>query len=163
MIFSPFLMAALLGHFPGAEADLKAYVLKLNPEVAKAYKTKDSRFFDTLYSPEFKARDEHGVLMGRKEALFVVRFQLNTLNVLDYHTTVKAIKIEKARGTVEATSKMVGLTAARRGRPGEKVEITRRWSDIYEKRGGAWVLVFHNELAAPAIVSKAALIIPPKK
>jgi hypothetical protein len=131
------------------DGPLKAYIGKLNAQVAKAFKTKDSKFFDSLLADDFQARDEHGVVRGRKETLFVLRFQLNTLRVLDYKVTTQSIKLEKARGTVVSTAKMVGITPARRGQPGRKVEIVRRLSDVYERRGNAWVLVYRRELAAP--------------
>lgn len=135
--------------FARDDVPLKSYIGRLNAQVGKAFKTKDSRFFDSLFAKDFQSRDEHGVVRGRKEALFVLRFQINTLQVLDYKVTTRSIKLEKARGTVVSTAKMVGLTQPRRGRPGQKVEIVRRLSDTYEKRGGAWVLVYRRELAAP--------------
>jgi hypothetical protein len=132
---------------------LKTYVQKLNVETAKAYKTKDSHFFDTLFAPDFKAHDEHGVLLGRKEALFVVRFQLNTIKFQDYHATTLALKLTPARGTVVTQAKMMGLTNARHGHPSQKIQITRKWSDLYEKRGNQWQLVSRTELAAPLVLA----------
>jgi hypothetical protein len=101
--------------------------------------------------------------MGRKESLFVVRFQLNTIKVLDYHATTQSIKLEKARGTVITRCQMVGLTTPRHGRPAEKILMTRRWSDLYEKRGTAWALIGRTELATPLIKSTPmTLLVHPK-
>lgn len=149
---SPFLSALplALGLNPSA-GDLKSYVRQLNARTAVAYKNHDSRFFDALFSPDFQARDERGVLQRRKQALFVVRFQLNAIKVLDYHATTQALTLQKAGGVVTTQVKMVGLTPARRGEPSQKVVITRRFSDQFQKRGNQWALVFRTELTAPIV------------
>jgi len=81
----------------------------------------------------------------------VVRFQLNTIKVLDYHATTQALTLQKAGGVVTSQVKMVGLTPARRGQPPQKVVITRRFSDQFQKRGNQWALVFRTELVAPIV------------
>jgi len=143
------------------KAAFKSYVDGLNRKVADAFVAKDSKFFDTLLAPDFKSRDEHGVVHGRKESLFALRFQLNTVRVLSYKVTVKSVSLQKTQGTVVCNVKMLGLTPSRRGRPGEKVEIVRRLSDVYEKRGRAWALIYQSELAAPAIKTVAAVPLRP--
>ena len=156
-----FISSAALG--PQADGGLKQYVKKLNTETAKAYETKDSAFFDRLYGLGFESKDEHGVVLKRKESLFVVRFQLNTIKFTDYKATTQAIKLEKARGTVITKATMMGLTPARRGQPGEKVQIARKWSDVFEKRGDKWELVSRTELAAPVVLATPLVPAKPRK
>lgn len=149
--------------FASGDKDFKAFVHTLNLQVAKAYESKDSKFFDSLYSPDFQARDEHGVLQRRKEALFVVRFQLNVLKILDYKTIAQTVKGDKTHGTVVSTTKMIGMTQSRRGEPPQKVEIVRHVSEDYEKRGNTWVLVSRKELAAPITKMIASTPLAPAK
>jgi hypothetical protein len=155
------LAAGLLVVANGRAEDLKSYVSKLNPKVAEAYKKRDSLFFDQLLDKDFRSRDEHGVLHNRKESLFVIRFQLNTLQVTNYQSSVESIKFEKAKGTVVTRSKMLALSVPRPGRPREKVEISRKWSDLYEKKGDSWQLVYRQELQAPIVKSTPMKLLQP--
>ena len=143
--------------------DLSSYVKLVNQQTAKALEAKDSHFFENLFTKDFKAKDEHGTMMGRKESLFVVRFQMNTIKVLEYKASSQPIKIEKSRGTIVTQAKLIGLTTARHGRPSEKLEITRKWSDIYQKQGTAWTLIYRTELVPPVVkTSPIALLVPAK-
>jgi len=148
---------------PRGDGGLKQYVQKLNGQTAKAYETKDSGFFDRLYGPEFQSKDEHGVVMKRKESLFVVRFQLNTIKFTDCRVATQAIKLEKARGTVVTKATMLGLTPARRGRPATQLRIARKWSDVFEKRGDKWELVSRTELAPPVVLATPLTPAKPRK
>ena len=141
--------------------DLKTYVKLVNLQTAKAFESKDSHFFENLFTKDFKAKDEHGTLMGRKESLFVVRFQMNTIKVLDYKADAQSVKVEKTRGTVVTSSKLIGLTTARHGRPSEKLEIVRKWSDVYQKQGTAWTLISRTELVAPVVKTTPAAVLVP--
>lgn len=158
-------MAAFSGQLASAcligPDDLTSYVKLVNQQTAKAFEAKDSHFFENLFTKDFKAKDEHGTLMGRKESLFVVRFQMNTIKVLDYKASSQPIKIEKSRGTIVTQAKLIGLTTARHGRPSERLEITRKWSDVYQKQGTAWTLISRTELLAPVVkTSPMTLLVP---
>jgi len=129
--------------------ELKHFIRNLCPQTARALKTQDSRFFDQLLAPNFVAQDERGVKLGRKEALFVIRFQLNTLKVLDYRMKIQSVKLVGSQATVVSSAKLIGLTQPHRGHPGSKVEITRKVSEVYEKSGTHWLLIYKKDLAVP--------------
>jgi len=152
---------ALISATLAPQSDIKSHVKELNAETAAAYKTHDAKFFESLFSPDFKAKDEHGVLLARKQALFVVRFQLNSIRFTDYKATTKALKLEPAQATMLTQAKMVGIAPGRRGAPPSKVVITRQWSDLYKKRDGKWDLVFRTELAAPIVKSQPIALLKP--
>jgi hypothetical protein len=145
------------------QSDLKAHVSAINAETAAAYKKHDSNFFDQLFSPDFKAKDEHGATLNKKAALFVVRFQLNSIRVTDYTATSKPLKLEKAQGTFVTEAKMVGIAPGRRGGPPSKVVITRKFSDLYQKRGTQWALIYRAELLAPVVKVTPMVLLTPSK
>lgn len=130
---------------------LRSTATKLYLDSGAAYKAKDASFFDRILPSEFTSYDERHTKLGRKESLFVIRFQLNTLKVQSYVPQVKAIKLKGTTGTVTVSAKMMALMPARRMKPAENVEISRTWEDVFVQRPTGWTLVTRRELKAPDV------------
>jgi len=139
----------------------KTYFKELAPKVVAAYNSKDSKFFEDLYAPDFKSTDERGVTNGKKISLFLIRYHFNMLKKVDYK--MKLVSLTASHDTAVLTLKTVinGVMQDRRGVPGSPMTLTRLEKQTFVKKGNLWMISLNQDIKPPALLLKPATQLKP--
>ena len=84
---------------PDPKKEFKSFALTVAHKEANAYEHKDSGFFERLYTPDFKTKDDHGI-NGKKVAIFLLRYHFNSLQKVTYSTKILSVDMSGKVGTV---------------------------------------------------------------
>ncbi|HEY3783204.1 MAG TPA: hypothetical protein VGL56_19160 [Fimbriimonadaceae bacterium] len=147
------LVGACLAQKP--QTDFKSFTKILTVSEAKALEQKDSKFFEKLYSPDFKTKDERGVTNGKKVALFLLRYHFNTLNNVHYSTKILSLQSTGNTGTVTMMTVLTGTTKGRNFTPGGPIKVTRVEKRVFVKNGNQWLMSLDEDIKKPLVLSPA--------
>lgn len=147
------LTAALCAQDSGK--DFKAFVSTVEPKEAIAIEHKDSGFFEKLYSPDFKSKDEHGVTNGKKVAIYLLRYHFNTLQNLRFQAKVLSVAVSGKVGMVTLKTTLKADTAGRQGAKGAPMELTRIEKRVFVKQGNQWLMSLDQDIKKPLLLTPA--------
>ena len=136
--------------------DFKSFAKVISTQEAAALEQKNSKFFETLYAPDFKAKDEHGVTNGKKVALFLLRYRFNMLDKVHYSSKILSLQSTGNRGTVTMMTVLSGVTKGRNLTPGGPIKVTRIEKRVFVKSGNQWLLSLDEDVKKPMVLSPAA-------
>jgi hypothetical protein len=146
------ILASLSAGAQPAKKEFKSFALIVAPNEATAFSHKDSKFFEKLYSPDFKTKDEHGVMNGRKVAIFLLRYHFNTMQKLTCHTKILSLASSGNMGTVKLMTVLDGVTQGRNGGKGTPIKITRLEKQVFVKKGNDWQMSLDEDLKKPQML-----------
>lgn len=146
-----------------SKKEFTTFVKLLTPKEAKAMEKKDVAFFQNLYAPDFKTKDEHGVENGKKVAMFLLRYHFNNLDKLKFQTKILSLKIEGNVGTVTVQTVLDGVTQPRPGAKGSPIKVTRLERRVFVKKGTQWLMVLDEDVKKPLVIQPSPQLLTPAK
>ncbi len=115
-------------------------ILKIHSSLDQAFLKKDAAVFERLFADDYVYSNPYGKMMNRAQSLEDLRKEWSDTNYKVLTSTTDDVKVKVSSSMALVTGNWTSTTVSANG-SAEPHTDTGRFTNIYEKRGGKWMLV----------------------
>lgn len=126
---------------PNATAEFKKFLDKEGPNVMKAFKNKDIKYFERMSTSDFTYKEFGKPATNKKDSLAGMQMMFGMMKTIDASYTLQSVKVNGNSATVLLTSRIKGVTKADpRTKKEHKMDATTYEKETWVRNGKSWKL-----------------------
>jgi len=124
-------------------------ILKIHSSLDQAFLKKDAAIFDRVFAEDYVYSNPYGKMMNRAQSLEDLQKEWANTNYKVLTATTDDIKVKVSGNMALVTANWTSTTAPLKEVNAEPHKDTGRYTGVYEKRGGNWLLIAEHFSEAP--------------
>ena len=140
-------VSTFVGFAQNSKAEQK--ILKIHSSLEQAALKKDASVFERVFADDYVYSNPYGEVMNRAESLEDMRKEWANTNFKKLTASTDDIKVKVSGNMALVTAHWRATTVPQDDANTEPHKDTGRYTGVYEKRGGKWLLVAEHFSEAP--------------
>jgi len=124
-------------------------ILKIHLSLDQAFMKKEAPVFERVYADDYVYSSPSGKMMNRAETLEDLRKEWANINYKVLTSTSDDVKVKVSGNMAVVSANWTSTTAPLNDASAEPHKDTGRYTGVYEKRGGKWLLIMEHFSEAP--------------